>query len=143
MSGGLIGFHREDFSRVLVQHLSPSCRTHCSKRLWTYKQSAKPHAHAPIELAFEDGTAATCDVLVGADGIRSCVRRSMMREQATRARLEQRPQDLQILMGTLDPSWSGSIAYRAHVKVADIQARAPNHRACHQPTQVRSPLPSE
>ncbi|KZP16276.1 salicylate hydroxylase [Athelia psychrophila] len=111
--GGLIGFHRADFTGVLLQHLiaNPNCHVYPSKQLWNYRQST----HAPIQLSFEDGTSATCDVLVGADGIKSSTRRILMREQAKRAREESRPHDLTVLMASLDPYWSGSMAYRARV----------------------------
>ncbi|KAF7985847.1 hypothetical protein HWV62_536 [Athelia sp. TMB] len=131
--GGLIGFHRADFTGVLLAHIqaAPNCHVYTNKRLWNYKQAS----HAPVELAFEDGTSAVCDVLVGADGIKSAVRRILMREQARRARVESRPHDLTLLMASLDPYFSGSVAYRARVDAAELRAVAPGHRALTEATQ--------
>jgi salicylate hydroxylase len=38
------------------------------------------HSTSPIRLEFADGTTATTDVLIGADGIRSAVRKTMFEE---------------------------------------------------------------
>ena len=40
-----------------------ACATHCSKRLKSYR-SLSPSSG--VELTFEDGTTATCDLLIGA-----------------------------------------------------------------------------
>jgi salicylate hydroxylase len=131
--GGLLGIHRSDFSRVLLQHLQNTCRTHCSKRLLSYRQRPSD----PVELQFTDGTTAVCDVLIGADGIKSSVRRSLLREQAHRARAEGRPRDSDSLLGSVDPVWSGTLAYTGVVSAEQLKERAPHHRAFAQPTQVR------
>ncbi|KAG6836352.1 hypothetical protein H0H93_008908 [Arthromyces matolae] len=60
--GTLLFFHRADFQAVLIKHLHPSCRVRYGKRLETYKRM-KPSDE--IELVFEDGSKATCDLLVG------------------------------------------------------------------------------
>lgn len=132
-TGGLLGIHRSDFSRVLLQHLPNTCRTHCLKRLLSYTQRPSN----PIELLFADGTTAVCDILIGADGIKSSVRRSLLREQSHRARAEGRPRDSDYLLGSVDPVWSGTVAYTAVISSERLKARAPHHRAFSQPTQVR------
>jgi salicylate hydroxylase len=133
--GGLLGIHRSDFSRVLLQHLPSTYRTHCFKRLLSYRQqSSYP---GPIELVFADGTTANCDVLIGADGIKSSVRRSLLREQGYRARADGRQRDYDHLLDSVDPVWSGTLAYTAVISAERLKARAPHHRAFDQPTQVR------
>ncbi|OJA09582.1 hypothetical protein AZE42_13065, partial [Rhizopogon vesiculosus] len=60
---------RQDLVDILKQHLPASCTVHFNKRLTTYnKQPA-----GSIVLHFADDSAATTDVLIGADGIRSSV----------------------------------------------------------------------
>ncbi|KAI4526008.1 FAD/NAD(P)-binding domain-containing protein [Schizophyllum commune Loenen D] len=67
-TGGQLRLHRADFQTALVERLKlvGGPLPICSKRL----------------LAFEDGTEATCDLLVGADGMKSRVRVAMMERLA-------------------------------------------------------------
>ncbi|KIK64011.1 hypothetical protein GYMLUDRAFT_71464 [Collybiopsis luxurians FD-317 M1] len=117
--GPLLTFHRPQFQQVLLKHLSPSCQIHHSKRLKSYSQSRDG---GPIHLSFEDGTIATCDVLIGADGIRSAVRNCLLREQAEIARNQGRLKDEQELLAGRDYlSWIGSVAYRALIPVERLK----------------------
>ncbi|KAJ3725042.1 hypothetical protein DFJ43DRAFT_585119 [Lentinula guzmanii] len=115
--GPLLTFHRAQFQEVLAQHLPPSCRIHHSKRLKSYSQG---RYGGPIRLSFEDGTQATCDVLVGADGIKSAVRSCLLREQAEFARYSGQPSN-KILACKDYVSWAGSIAYRALIPVERLK----------------------
>jgi salicylate hydroxylase len=133
ITGGLLGIHRSDFSKVLLRHLTNTCTTHCYKRLLSYRQRSSD----PVELLFADGTTATCDVLIGADGIKSSVRRSLLRERAHRARAEGRSRDYDHLLESIDPVWSGTLAYTAIVSAERLREKAPRHRTFTQPTQVR------
>ncbi|KAJ4474008.1 hypothetical protein C8J55DRAFT_562652 [Lentinula edodes] len=117
--GPLLTFHRAQFQEVLVQHLPPSCRIHHSKRLKSYSQG---RLGCPIRLLFEDGTYATCDVLVGADGIKSAVRNCLFQDQTEIAREIGRPTDEQKTLTSKDHvSWAGSIAYRALIPVERLK----------------------
>lgn len=127
-----MGIHRSDFCRVLLKHLPNTCTTYCLKRLLSYRQRPSN----PIELLFADGTTATCDVLIGAEGIKSPVRRSLLREQAHRARAEGRPRDSESLLESVEPAWTGTLAYTAVVSAEQLKSKAPQHRAFTQPTQV-------
>jgi len=129
--GGLLGIHRADFHRVLLKHLPRTCKTYCSKRLWSYKQTPS----GPIELMFEDGSSSSCDILIGADGIKSSVRRSLLREQAYRARSTGRPTEVDALIGSINPVWSGTLANMALISAERLKELAPHHRAFTQPTQ--------
>ena len=74
-------FHRAEFLKILEKNIPSSYRTHFGKRLESYEDSTSN----PITLRFKDGTTATCDVLIGADGVKSAVRRSMFADLAAKA----------------------------------------------------------
>lgn len=130
--GRLMTFHRVDFQKVLLARLPSSHRIHCSKRLRSYTQ----RQGGPITLFFEDGTSANCDVLLGADGLKSAVRRSFLGEKAQWAQGEGRWSEAADLTAVIEPSWSGTNAYRALISGDKLKARHPNHRVLTQPTQV-------
>ncbi|SRR6266545_7885983 len=125
-------FHRPDFQKVLLSKLPPSYRVHCSKRLRSYTQ----RLGGPISLLFEDGTEALCDVLLGADGLKSAVRRSLLCEKSQWAQGEGRWSEAADLTALIEPCWSGTNAYRALIPADKLRARHPHHRAITQPTQV-------
>jgi salicylate hydroxylase len=126
-------FHRADFQSALLKNLPRSCRVTCSKRLRSYTQSPT----GPIELVFEDGSTATCDVLIGADGLKSAVRRTMFTEKAQVAQSQKQWSEAAECMASIEPLWSGTNAYRALIPAERLAARSPNHRTFTQPTQVR------
>jgi salicylate hydroxylase len=129
-------FRRADFQRVLLRRLPNSCKTHCSKRLRSYKQRPS----GLIELLFEDGSTTACDLLIGADGLKSAVRRTLMAEKAEWAKSEKRWAEVADINASVDPVWSGTNAYRAVIPAERLRARSPDHRTLREPTQVsRSP----
>ncbi|EGO01403.1 hypothetical protein SERLA73DRAFT_50608, partial [Serpula lacrymans var. lacrymans S7.3] len=129
--GHLIRFHRAHFHGVLLKHLPSTCRTHCSKRLKTYKQ---PDI-GPIQLYFQDGSTASCDVLIGADGVKSVVRTCMLQEQADEAARRGDLEMSQSILSCIEPVWSGFVAYRTLISSDKLRKQAPNHRALTTPTQ--------
>ncbi|KAJ7085016.1 hypothetical protein C8R43DRAFT_1051651 [Mycena crocata] len=129
--GALLTFHRADFQNVLLRRLPKSCRITCSKRLRTYTQRQS----GPTELIFEDGTRAFCDVLVGADGLKSAVRRSFLSERANWMQAQGRFQEAADIASCIDATWSGIIAYRALIPAERLSAVAPGHQALTTPTQ--------
>jgi salicylate hydroxylase len=126
--------HRAEFHGVLLRQLSNRIKTYNSKRLASYSQPK--HASEPIQLTFTDGTTARCDVLVGADGLKSAVRASMMHERATRAEMQQQLNEAAALRDCIRPRFGGSIVYRCLVPGEKLAQLAPQHRALSAPYQV-------
>ncbi|KDQ56725.1 hypothetical protein JAAARDRAFT_70435 [Jaapia argillacea MUCL 33604] len=127
--GGLLMLHRADFQQILLKHISQVVKTHTSKRLCSYSQPSSP---SPITLSFEDGSTATCNVLIGADGIRSSARASLIRDLSARATATN---DKVALGRMVEPTWSGCIAWRSLIPVEKLRAADPTHHAITQPTQ--------
>ncbi|KAH9479171.1 FAD-dependent monooxygenase str9 [Psilocybe cubensis] len=129
--GKILTFHRPDFQNVLLKHIPSSYRIHCSKRLRSYTQ----RQGGPITLLFEDGTRASCDVLLGADGLKSAVRRSLLGEKALWAQSQNRWSEAADITAMIEPVWSGTNAYRALIPADRLKLRKPDHRVFTQPTQ--------
>ena len=131
-----MGLHRAEFHEVLFNLLSSCCRTSTSKHLENYVQ----RPGAPIELLFQDGTTATCDVLIGADGVKSAVRKAMLKEAATLAESQHRNSDATELRNLSEPRFSGFFSYRALIPAERLSSISPQHRALSMATRVRFSL---
>ncbi|KAG5644252.1 hypothetical protein DXG03_008790 [Asterophora parasitica] len=114
-NGNVMLFHRADFQQRL--------------RSYTQRQTG------PIELLFEDGSTTTCDVLVGADGLKSAVRRSLLGEKARWAQSEGKHTEAAGINASVHPVWSGTSAYRALIPAERLKSRAPDHQIFSTPTQ--------
>ncbi|EIN04107.1 hypothetical protein PUNSTDRAFT_138838 [Punctularia strigosozonata HHB-11173 SS5] len=115
-NGGLQSFHRADFQGTLLSHLPELYKVHLRKRLVRYEvisseNTSPPYSH--ILLHFEDKTSATCDLLVGADGVKSTVRACMYAKNPALA----------------EPIWSGWCAYRGPIPKAVMESELPKHPA--------------
>ncbi len=95
--------------QLLAKHLDAGDRIHFSKRLTSYSEASPTD---PITLNFKDGTAATCDLVIGSDGIRSAVRRTMFNDLADEAERGGQAEEAVRLRAMVDPIWSGQVAYR-------------------------------
>ncbi|KAF7350707.1 FAD NAD-binding domain-containing protein [Mycena sanguinolenta] len=118
MPYGPLGLHRPTFLDILRSKLPADCNIHTSKRLEKYTTSGKG---SEVHLVFTDGSVATADILVGADGIHSATRASLF-----------------ALMGEgyqqyIQPTFSGTIAYRGSFPKAKLAEAFPNHRALEHP----------
>lgn len=134
LSGGLLTFHRAQFHNVLLKRLSPRCRTYLSKRLHYYTQPLR--SGDPVHLVFQDGSTATCDILIGADGLKSAVRASMLHEQARVAEYRGQHAQAADLRTRIEPRWSGVLAYRILVSAEKLRRVSPHHRVLTVPTMV-------
>ncbi|KAI0088036.1 FAD/NAD(P)-binding domain-containing protein [Irpex rosettiformis] len=115
-------FHRAHFLNVLVDQI-PSSIAHLGKRLRAYTQNSPSE---PITLEFADGTTATCDLLVGSDGIKSAVRRCMYEGKAAVTRNAE-------LLKHIEPRFSGWVVYRTLVPVEKLTKDGESHRIFHTP----------
>ncbi|GJE95301.1 FAD/NAD(P)-binding domain-containing protein [Phanerochaete sordida] len=118
----LQSYHRADILAVLLRHIPPHYRTHFGRRLVSYSDPAE----GPVELSFKDGTTATCDLLIGADGIKSAVRATMYADLATQT---QDPAQKEALLKGVRPTWTGQYVYRGVIKTEDLRKAAPGHPA--------------
>ncbi|KAI0314036.1 salicylate hydroxylase [Amylostereum chailletii] len=133
--GGLTTLHRADFHAILLRRAqaSPRCHTYTAKRLLSYTQSAS--SRDPVRLRFQDGSTATCDVLLGADGIKSAARASMMQEKAAVAEQRHQFAEAAELRDCIRPRYSGVQAYRTVIPGDKLARIAPQHRVLTSPYQ--------
>ncbi|KZO91566.1 salicylate hydroxylase [Calocera viscosa TUFC12733] len=103
--------HRADALDLLVSRL-PKEKVFLGKHLETYERNSG----GAVTLTFTDGSTAEADVLVGADGIKSRIRRVMYGEDAK----------------NVDPRWSGCIAYRGLLPMEMVVSYQGEHSA-HRP----------
>lgn len=122
--GGSVSFHRADVLNVLLEHVSPRIQIHLGHRLASYVES-----DAGVELTFKNGTTAQCDMLVGADGIHSVVRRGFLAKEHNLSA------DQVAKEGS--PLWTGSIAYRSVIDSNRVAQLNPEHPSLFRPVSVR------
>ncbi|KAI0046039.1 FAD/NAD-P-binding domain-containing protein [Auriscalpium vulgare] len=122
--GGLVGVHRAEFHEVILRRLSPLCGKHTSKRLVQYIQSGD----GSVQLVFQDGSTATCDLLVGADGLKSNVRSTLMQEFAATAEQSGRIPEAAEIRDCIRPRYSGVLVYRTLIPAEILRRVAPQHR---------------
>ncbi|KZV88785.1 FAD/NAD(P)-binding domain-containing protein [Exidia glandulosa HHB12029] len=118
-------FHRTHFLQMFRKHVRPNT-IHFGKRLASFVDDGKK-----VTLNFTDGSNATCDVLVGCDGIRSAVRRCLFETEALRL---EKPE----LIEMIEPFWSGTLVYRALFPVSMLrEIHGEAHPLEQGPTAVR------
>ena len=91
----------------------------------------------PIHLHFRDGSTAVCDVLIGADGIKSAVRSCMLRELAEKAQAAGRQQEAKEHLAGIQPLWSGASMFRTTFSADALRRQLPGHRVLREPLIVR------
>ena len=115
----MLRIHRAEFQKILLNQALKCARLHLSSRLVSYTE----HLDS-VHLEFLDGSKQACDLLVGADGIKSTVRKTF---------LESRPRDYQ---ESIEPIWTGTYAYRGIVPRDALLKGSPGHRAARIPVMV-------
>ena len=96
-----------------------------SSRLVSYDEI--PESGGSLRLVFENGITATCDLLIGVDGIKSIVRKKFVADYHS-------PESAQV--SNADPMWSGTFAYRCMIESKLIAEQMPNHRVLTTPVIV-------
>lgn len=111
--------HRQDLIDILRQYLPSSCSLQFNKRLTRYdKQSS-----GSIILHFADDSTSTTDVLIGADGLHSSVRKTLFET------LDEDVVDPSKIRHYSDPSWTGTFIYRNVIPAKKLSELDPNHVA--------------
>jgi len=124
---GNITMHRIEFQTALAHHLEhETITTEFSKRLLNYTLEED----GSVLLHFRDGSTVTCDVLVGADGIHSATRQTMIKLAENDAQAAGKDELVKELSraGVKDPVWSGTVAYRSLIPSEKLRELNPNHR---------------
>ncbi|KAF8580781.1 FAD/NAD(P)-binding domain-containing protein [Ramaria rubella] len=132
-----LGLHRSQFIDLLVELLSETKRVniHFGKRCISFKQrltSATKDDNLnkdPVTIQFLDGSSATCDVLVGCDGIKSAVRGELVYGSTTGVTNGGTPGTVGDLKRFVGTSFCGTVAYRTLVKPEELRAVAGEHSA--------------
>ncbi|EJF63098.1 FAD/NAD(P)-binding domain-containing protein [Dichomitus squalens LYAD-421 SS1] len=120
-------FFRAELQRVLLEHLFPKNKVRLNKRLVSYVQ--RSDGSAIVELLFEDGSTAQCDVLLGCDGIRSRIRANMYSQLADQAQAEGRHDEASRLRSHITPVFSGEIVYRCLIRKDTLPEGVSEHPA--------------
>ncbi|EJD06331.1 FAD/NAD-binding domain-containing protein [Fomitiporia mediterranea MF3/22] len=127
---GLLTLHRAEFQRVLAGHAIPPAQPHFGKRLVSYEYAIEGEY---IILNFADGSSARADLLVGADGIRSPIRREVVRRLVSQYLRE-------LISDATEPVWSGTRVYRSLIPMTALESRFPGHRSGRGPHVLTYPI---
>ncbi|KAI0758634.1 hypothetical protein BD413DRAFT_618043 [Trametes elegans] len=111
-------FHQGDSSgehaEGLLENLRSAERIHLRKRVVSYTQPSD--GTGKIEIQFQDGTTATCDILVGADGIKSRVRTTLYTHLADVAQAKGDTAQAEELRPCIPAVYSGASVFRGVLK---------------------------
>ena len=124
--------HRQQMVAILERNLPASCTVHSKKRLISYMEVEQdPHLTSSIRLEFADGTTKTTDVLIGADGIRSAVRKTMFEVASA-------DDDKTDLKQYADATFTGITVYRCLISAEPLRKENPEHPSLKDMTIVSS-----
>ncbi|KAJ3567137.1 hypothetical protein NP233_g6561 [Leucocoprinus birnbaumii] len=134
-NGGGLRIHRADFQQCLIDNLplpknpnikiNSTCTLNLSHRLidYNHRPSSAGHEKRPVTLQFADRPSRSCDILVGADGIKSTIRQLLLNRLANGLDYER----------FLQPRWAATVAYRALIDKEALRTLSPNHRILDHP----------
>ncbi|OJA15165.1 hypothetical protein AZE42_08928 [Rhizopogon vesiculosus] len=114
-----VTMHRQLLVDILKRHLPSSCTVHFNKRLTKYDKLSA----GSLVLHFADDSTETTDVLIGADGIRSSVRKTLFET------LDRDIVDSSKITHYTDASWTGTVVYRAILPAEKLSEIDPNNVA--------------
>lgn len=126
---GAAAFHRAQLLECLVANLTdPRVSVQFAKRLVSYSETYD-NGTPTITLNFKDGTTSLCHVLLGADGVHSPVRHTMLELAARKLEADSNKKDAaESLRRKKDAVWSGSTTYRTVIDSEKLRKLNPNHR---------------
>ncbi|KAF9260343.1 FAD/NAD(P)-binding domain-containing protein [Marasmius fiardii PR-910] len=113
LNGGSLCFHRGEVHRALLEQLPSFCKIHLKHRLVNCEE-----APDMVHMEFVNGSRANCDLLVGADGIKSVVRRCLKGGD------------------TWPPTYSGTVAFRGLIPRERLEQVNPGHRTLREPAMA-------
>ncbi|RPD62099.1 FAD/NAD(P)-binding domain-containing protein [Lentinus tigrinus ALCF2SS1-7] len=117
-------FHRGELQKAMIRHLASTHTIHTRKRLVSYMPLEEG-----VELHFHDGSTARCDILVGADGVRSAVRSAMYTKLADAALAAGDEDSAKVLKSHILPVFSGNVIYRTLIRKDILPEEAAQHPA--------------
>ena len=113
LTASAAAYPRTQFLQALTSRV-PAANLHFNKRFVRYSGDAS----GPITLHFSDDSTAICDVLVGADGIKSTTRKSMYNNLLNDKTLaEAERQEIELC---IEPRFTGTVLYRGTVPLAKL-----------------------
>jgi salicylate hydroxylase len=116
--GGMPSFHRSTVQQALLKDISPTFRFHLKRRFLSYNETEDN-----VVLNFADGATAECDLLVGADGLRSKIRKAYLTKHYSEKH------------ESIRPTWTGSLTYRALVESKTLDDIFPGHESLKYPVK--------
>lgn len=108
---------------MLKSRIPPRCKIHTGKALMSYTIRDE----GGYVLQFADGTTHETDVLVGADGVHSVVRRLLFEDLSHKGNLPSALSSPDDLRKVIEPQWSGTMVYRSLIQPHKLRAISPDH----------------
>ncbi|KAI3615121.1 salicylate hydroxylase [Moniliophthora roreri] len=111
-AGGNYNFHRKDIQQALLEQVPPFCDVHLQHRVVECEELPDG-----VKIRFANGKSAMCDMVIGADGIKSVVRRHVRHVSSS---------DNGVV-------YTGTVAFRGLVPREKLAELHPGHRTLEEP----------